>query len=62
MGHSLKEILEFPTLEFDLGIVSILGIQMVNILKLVHERFIIYNDIKQNNIFIVFLKKENLIN
>ena len=62
MGHSLKEILEFPTLEFDLGIVSILGIQMVNILKLVHERFIIYNDIKQNNIFIVFLKKANLIN
>ena len=62
MGHSLKEILEFPTLEFDLGIVSILGIQMVNILKLVHERFIIYNDIKQNNIFILFLKKANLIN
>ena len=57
VGPSLRKILEFPGFEFDLVTVSFLGIQMINILKLIHERFIIHNDIKPNNICLGIFEK-----
>lgn len=50
LGPSIKKILSFERQGLDLATVTILGIQMINILKSIHDRFIIHNDIRPSNI------------
>ena len=49
-GPSLKKIISILEEGFELSTVCILGIQMINILESIHERFIIHNDITPSNI------------
>ncbi len=50
LGPSIKKILFFERQGLDLATVSILRIQKINILKAIHDRFVIHNDIKPSNI------------
>ena len=49
-GPNLKKIFEFTQMEFDYITISYIGIQMINVLRKIHERHIIHNDIKPENI------------
>ena len=50
MGPSLKNILNFIEEEFDIITVVNLAIKIINVLKSIHSKYIIRNDIKPNNI------------
>ena len=49
-GPSLDKIIKFTGKEFDFITISFLGIQMINILESIHEKYVIHNDIKPSNI------------
>ena len=49
-GPSLIKIHNFIEEEFEITTISVIGIQIMNILKSIHEKFIIHNDVKSNNI------------
>lgn len=49
-GPSLRDILNMLGNGFSISTRAILGIQMVKILKLLHEKYIIHNDMKPSNI------------
>ena len=49
-GPSLIKIHDFIDEEFEMTTISIIGIQIMNILKSIHEKFIIHNDVNPNNI------------
>ena len=50
IGRSLKNIHLAVENEFGLTTILIIGIQIIKLLNLIHERFIIHNDIKPSNI------------
>ena len=49
-GPSLIKIHNFIEEEFEITTISVIGIQIMNILKSIHEKLIIHNDVKPNNI------------
>lgn len=48
---SLKDILNFIECGFDISTISIIVIQVINILQKMYNRNIIHNDLKPNNIY-----------
>ena len=50
LGPSLNKIIRFTDSEFEISTVVIIGIQMVMVLKNLHDIGIIHNDIKPSNI------------
>ena len=49
-GPSLQKFYDFNNYMFDHILISIIGIQLINILKNIHSKGIIHNDVKPNNI------------
>ena len=60
-GPSLDKIIKFTDKEFDCITISFLGIQMINILENIHEKYVIHNDIKPSNICWGLFNKGKLI-
>lgn len=50
LGPNLNKIINFTDCGFEISIVAVLGIQMIETLKSLHEKYILHNDIKPSNI------------